>query len=157
MDKRKTTASIHIRRGQIDDGAAIVDFQMRMALETEGMTLVKADCQRGVHRLFEAEPPGFYVVAVDGGGAVIASLLILPEWSDWRGAEVWWIHSVFVVPEARGQGVYRKMYDFVEAQARESGVRGLRLYVDRRNRGAQAVYERLGMDGSHYQLFEAMF
>lgn len=149
--------ALHIRRGRVEDAPQIVDFQLRMALETEGMTLNKPDCQRGVQRLFDAAPPGFYVIAEDGEGVTLGSLLVLSEWSDWRGAEVWWIHSVFVIPEARGQGVYREMYGFVERQAREAGVRGLRLYVDRSNTGAQAVYRRLGMDGDHYQLFEVMF
>jgi hypothetical protein len=42
---------------------------------------------------------------------------------------------------------------FVDA---EPGVRGIRLYVDRRNVSAQEVYTRLGMDGGHYQVFEWM-
>ena len=35
-------------------------------------------------------------------------------------------------------------------------LRGLRLYVDGRNKAAQRVYERLGMDGEHYRVFEWM-
>jgi RimJ/RimL family protein N-acetyltransferase len=41
------------------------------------------------------------------------------------------------------------------AQADES-IRGIRLYVDRRNTRAQQVYTRLGMNGEHYQVFEWM-
>jgi ribosomal protein S18 acetylase RimI-like enzyme len=33
----------------------------------------------------------------------------------------------------------------------------MRLYVDRRNVAAQGVYQRLGMNGDHYLLFERMF
>jgi ribosomal protein S18 acetylase RimI-like enzyme len=39
---------------------------------------------------------------------------------------------------------------------RDEAVRGIRLYVDRRNTRAQQVYTRLGMDGEHYQVFEWM-
>ena len=40
-----------------------------------------------------------------------------------------------------------------EAQQR-SDVCGLRLYVERDNRHAQATYARLGMHESHYRMFE---
>jgi hypothetical protein len=39
----------------------------------------------------------------------------------------------------------------VEADA---SLGGLRLYVDKRNISAQIVYESLGMNGEHYQLYE---
>jgi RimJ/RimL family protein N-acetyltransferase len=35
-------------------------------------------------------------------------------------------------------------------------LRGIRLYVDRRNLAAQRVYERLGMSREHYEMFEWM-
>jgi RimJ/RimL family protein N-acetyltransferase len=38
----------------------------------------------------------------------------------------------------------------------DEDVRGIRLYVDKRNTRAQQVYARLGMNGEHYQVFEWM-
>ena len=38
----------------------------------------------------------------------------------------------------------------------EPSIRGIRLYVDNRNRSAQEVYARLGMEGEHYRVFEWM-
>ena len=38
----------------------------------------------------------------------------------------------------------------------EPSVRGLRLYVDKRNDKAKKVYEALGMNGEHYALYEWM-
>ena len=38
----------------------------------------------------------------------------------------------------------------------EPSIRGIRLYVDERNRTAQEVYTRLGMNGEHYRVFEWM-
>ena len=70
---------------------------------------------------------------------------------------VWWIQSVYVLPEARGAGVYRRMYEAIQRLVRDSAsIRGVRLYVDTRNNAAQQVYERLGMDGAHYRVFEWM-
>ena len=36
------------------------------------------------------------------------------------------------------------------------GLRGLRLYVEKKNQPAQKVYRKLGMSDEHYHLFEWM-
>ena len=140
------------RRDLID----IVEFQIAMAAETENITLNRHICMRGVEAVFEDRNLGRYFVA-EKGGDLIASLLITPEWSDWRNGVVWWIQSVYVRPEHRGQGVYAGLYEHVKklAEAHEA-VKGLRLYVDRTNTAAQKVYTRLGMNGEHYLVFEWM-
>jgi ribosomal protein S18 acetylase RimI-like enzyme len=127
-----------------------------MALETEGVTLDRVTCSAGVEGVFDDPSRGRYFVA-ERGGRVIASLLITREWSDWRCLEVWWIQSVYVMPEERREGIYAQLYRHVQGLATaDDGVAGIRLYVDRRNTGAQAVYTRLGMNGEHYQVFEWM-
>jgi ribosomal protein S18 acetylase RimI-like enzyme len=84
-------------------------------------------------------------------------LLITYEWSDWRDGVVWWIQSVYVRPDARQKGVYAGLYQHIkELVGNDPEVSGIRLYVDRRNTGAQQVYARLGMNGEHYQVFEWM-
>jgi ribosomal protein S18 acetylase RimI-like enzyme len=61
------------------------------------------------------------------------------------------------LPEFREIGVFKSMYNYVlEDLAKSDEISGLRLYVDRRNLTAIQVYEKMGMDGSHYQLFEWM-
>ena len=35
----------------------------------------------------------------------------------------------------------------------DSNLRGLRLYVDKRNQHAQKTYEALSMNGEHYQMY----
>ena len=64
------------------------------------------------------------------------------------------IMSVYVLSEARGKGVYRKLYEFVKEKAVvQEDVCGYRLYVDIENVAAQRVYEKVGMEASHYLLF----
>ena len=66
-----------------------------------------------------------------------------------------WIQSVYVVPEARGRGVFRELYAHQKRRVElDPDLCGLRLYVDRRNRAAAAVYERAGMSREHYEMFE---
>jgi GNAT superfamily N-acetyltransferase len=147
---------IDYREATPSDVPVIVDFQVAMARETEDLELDREVCTRGVLALFEDPSRGRYFVAEDEGN-VIASLMITYEWSDWRNGNVWWIQSVYVRPEFRGQRVYAGLYEHVKrlVQADDS-LRGIRLYVDRRNVPAQHVYTKLGMNGEHYQVFEWM-
>ncbi len=143
-----------IRPAIPEDAPAIVRFQIEMALESEGLNLDAATVADGVRAVFDDPSKGSYVVA-ERGDEVVGVLLLVPEWSDWRNGTVLWIHSVFVAPWARRSGVYAAMYAHLQERvAADTSLRGLRLYVDRTNRSARAVYERLGMDGSHYDLFE---
>ena len=147
---------IRIRDAAVTDALPIVEFQRAMARETESIELDAAVVTRGVHAVFDHPSRGRYFVA-EAGGVVVASLLITYEWSDWRNGNVWWIQSVYVRPAFRRRGIYARMYEHVQAIAdRDANIRGIRLYVDRRNTPAQDVYRRCGMNGEHYLVFEWM-
>ena len=144
---------IGIRRANKADAETIIDFQHRMAWETERVTLNPDTLKKGVLAVFENERLGQYWVA-DEDGVVIASLLITYEWSDWRNANVWWFQSVYVVPEFRRKGIFRAMYLRIKAEAEKQGVAGLRLYVETANYTAQNTYEAMGMESRHYKMYE---
>ena len=147
---------VRYREGTPADAEAIIEFQVAMARETEDFELDRAVTTRGVHAVFADPSHGRYFVA-ESGGRVVASLMITYEWSDWRNGMVWWIQSVYVIPEHRKKGVYAGLYQHVKAMVEaEPSIRGIRLYVDERNRSAQEVYTRLGMNGEHYKVFEWM-
>ena len=74
---------ITIRKATPEDASAIIDFQQKMAWETEQMTLVPEIVTKGVNAVFANPARGQYWVAEDNG-KVVASLLITYEWSDWR-------------------------------------------------------------------------
>jgi GNAT superfamily N-acetyltransferase len=149
-------SNIVYRHAVVADAPAIVEFQLLMARETEEIELDRATVVKGVNAVFADATRGHYFVA-ELDGAVVASLMITHEWSDWRNGDVWWIQSVFVTPTARGKGIYKGLYEHIQQiVAADEHVRGIRLYVDKRNTRAQAVYSRLGMDGEHYQVFEWM-
>lgn len=147
---------IVIREATPDDALFIIDFQLKMAMETESVQLDYHTVTKGVHAVFEDAAKGAYYVAV-ADSTVIGSLMTTYEWSDWRFGTVLWIQSVYIVPEARGKGVFKKMYQHIQQLVTpQSGYRGIRLYVDKTNVAAQKVYESLGMNGEHYQLYEWM-
>jgi GNAT superfamily N-acetyltransferase len=146
---------MNIRRATADDADSLVEFNQAMALETEGKELDPMVLKSGVKAVFQDESKGFYVVA-ETDGKIVGGLMITFEWSDWRGQWFWWIQSVYILPESRGQGIYRGLYEFVIKKAKEQGdVCGFRLYVEKENARAQKVYEKLGMEASHYLMYEA--
>ena len=146
----------NVRAAGPGDLDALVAGNVALAEETERMRLDVDTLREGIRALLESRAPGRYWVA-EIDGRVVGQLLITFEWSDWRNRLVWWIQSVYVLPEARGRGVLRTLYDSVRREARAAGSGGLRLYVDTSNTGAQGAYAALGMNGDHYRVFEDMF
>jgi ribosomal protein S18 acetylase RimI-like enzyme len=146
---------ITIRKATPGDATAIIDFQQKMAWETEKMTLIPEIIEPGVNAVFGNPDRGQYLVAEENG-AVVASLLITYEWSDWRNTNVWWIQSVYVLPGFRRKGIFRSMYVHIKTESEKEGAAGLRLYVETNNLSAQYTYESLGMRSDHYKMYEWM-
>ncbi len=145
---------IEIRKAKLSDTECIVELQLQMARETEELEFDKTVVSKGVHGVFQEPARGTYWIAEEES-KVLGMLLAIPEWSDWRNATVLWIHSLYVIPEARGQGVFKKLYLNLKKQVEQSPeLAGLRLYVDKRNKSAQEVYEKIGMNKHHYELYE---
>lgn len=146
---------IKIRKAVLADAETIAGFNQRMAMETENRVLDSELIVPGVTAVLNDPEKGHYYIA-DSEGVSVGCLLITFEWSDWRNAPMWWFQSVFVAPEARGKKVFGQMYQFVMDQARKNGVKELRLYVEKENSNAQKIYEKLGMEQSHYLMYEVV-
>jgi len=150
-----------VRPARMEDVDMLVTFSAAMALETEGRRLDMDRLRRGTQRVFDSPTRGFYVVAElpqESSPGVIGQLLVTYEWSDWRDATFWWIQSLYVHPDWRRRGVYRRMHEYIRQQARSrSDVCGLRLYVEAGNTGAQAAYRQTGLFPSSYRIIEEDF
>ncbi len=144
---------IIIRHAKIGDVDAIVKFNLKMAYETEGITLSVEKLSKGVKAVLEDTTKGFYVVA-ECDNKPVGQALVTYEWSDWRNAIFWWIQSVYVAPEYRRAGVFKDIFAYIRSLAESSNVCGIRLYVERSNHIAKNVYKKLGMGESHYDLYE---
>ncbi|NVK12000.1 MAG: GNAT family N-acetyltransferase [Gammaproteobacteria bacterium] len=145
---------IHIRKATRADINSLVDFNQRMAFETEEKQLDDAVLRPGVTGVFDNDSRGFYLVAEDEQ-QIVGSLMVTYEWSDWRNGNFWWIQSVYVIPSARRTGVYKALYEQVKALAARQAI-GYRLYVEKNNHIAQATYRSLGMSVCEYDMYEAM-
>jgi GNAT superfamily N-acetyltransferase len=146
---------ITIRKAISSDADIIADFQQKMAFESEGLELNSVLISQGVAAVFDDKNKGEYFVAVNKENTPVASLLITYEWSDWRNTWIWWIQSVYVIPQYRRKGVFSEMYSFIRKKVEENpSVGGIRLYVEKENHDAQKTYAAVGMNGQHYNLFE---
>jgi ribosomal protein S18 acetylase RimI-like enzyme len=164
---------ILVRRALLEDGPTIVEFNCRLAEESEGKRLDRSRIVPGVDAVLSNPRKGRYFVALcddestvpatdardakSNGARIVGQLMHTFEWSDWRNGEIWWLQSVYVVPEFRRQGVFRALFDHLRHEAAsDPGVVGLRLYVEEQNRRAQATYESLGMTSGGYFVMEQM-
>jgi GNAT superfamily N-acetyltransferase len=146
-----------VRPALPEEAPTLIDFQLRLARESEGLELDPEVLARGIQAIFADPAKGRYWVAVAaaGPGRIAGCLLTTSEWSDWRNGTILWVQSVYVLPEERGRGVYRSLYENLKRTVLDSpDLAGIRLYVDRRNETAQQAYERLGMSREHYDLYE---
>lgn len=142
-----------IRLAEKSDLDAIAENVMAMALESAGIDLSAEEVGQAVLTLFKRPEMGFYVVA-ESRGESVGSLLVTFEWSDWHNGVYWWIQSVYVRPEDRRKGIYRRLYEYVRARAvSDPQAVGLNLYVYKENEVARRVYETLGMRESRSLMY----
>lgn len=145
-----------IRTANFEDIDSLVKFNQAMALETEKKMLDPQILRNGVEAVLRDAAKGFYAV-MENDGSIVGGLMVTFEWSDWRNKWFWWIQSVYILPEFRGQRIYSQLYDYVKQMAlRNENVCGFRLYVERENENAQKVYEKCGMQPSYYLMYEEM-
>ena len=134
-----------------------MDFNLRLADETEHIQLEPERLKAGVDALLRDRGRGLYYLA-EANGAIVGQVMITYEWSDWRNGNIWWLQSVYVHPQFRGRGVFKALFGHLQQLAATAGgVSALRLYMHAENSRARACYERLGMAETKYQVFELSF
>lgn len=156
------TETLSVREASWSDLEHLVEFNSAMAFETEGRVLDKDRLRAGTKAVLSTPSRGVYVVGESSGGhqgrRTVGQLLITYEWSDWRNANFWWLQSVYVHPDWRNRGVFRLMYRYVLQRAKSHlDVCGIRLYVERDNARAIAVYDKLGLRPTSYRVIEVDF
>ncbi|RMF37306.1 MAG: GNAT family N-acetyltransferase [Planctomycetota bacterium] len=146
-----------IRPATEGDVESLTEFNSALARETENKLLDQEVLRQGVRRALALAPEVRYWVA-EQDGRPIGCLMVTREWSDWRNGWVAWLQSVYVIPAARGRGVFGSLLQTAIADAQTSpDVVGMRLYVEEDNRRAQEVYRRSGFVDARYRVYEQMF
>jgi GNAT superfamily N-acetyltransferase len=149
------SSSLTVRLATLADADTLVDFNCRLAAETEHKELDRDTVARGVRRaLADPAKARYFVACLDG--RPVGQVMHTWEWSDWRNGYFWWLQSVYVVPVHRGRGVFRALFEHLRALAEaDPEVVGLRLYVEQENTAAQQVYARLGLTPTGYLVLES--
>lgn len=154
--KKETMAEIIIRAACYEDWPVIADYNCRLAWETEHKRLDPAKIEPGVQAVLNDPAKGRYFVA-EVDGQVVGQLMHTWEWSDWRNGQIWWVQSVFVAPEFRQQGIFKRLFEYLATLATAEHVLGIRLYVEDQNARAQRTYQQLGLTEPGYRVMERWF
>ena len=151
--------AILVRDARPGDRALIVDYNARLALETEAKALDPAVLDRGVARaLADPDRLRYWVAEDDETARVVGQAAATREWSDWRDGWIWWLQSVYVDVAYRKRGAFRALLDAIRAEARSTpDVIGLRLYVESANLRAQQTYRALGLKPGGYEVYEELW
>jgi len=142
-----------IRNASFEDVPFVAENNVKLAFESEGISIDYEIALKGAEMLIENESMGFYIVAVEDE-RIIGQIMVTYEWSDWRAKQIWWLQSIYVVPEYRRKGVMRAMVDKIKEMALRNDVPLLRLYVYEGNGNAMKTYEAMGMMKAPYLMYE---
>jgi len=159
MPQPFAASDLRVRRAAFGDLPTIVEFNRRLALETEGKTLDPAVLQRGVARALE-EPDRlrYWLIERADDQRILGQAGATREWTDWRDGWIWWLQSVYVDAEHRGRGVFRALYQHIRTlAAADPDVIGLRLYVENENERARRTYLSVGMRPGGYSVLEELW
>ena len=144
---------IKIREASASDIPALAENNKALAEETENIQLNSEILLSGVCNALERKDCHYFVAELNG--KVVGQTMITYEWSDWRNGVMWWIQSVYVIPEHRKKGVFRSLFKHIEHLAKnQSDVKALRLYVMGNNLSGKNTYKTLGMQDSGYIVYE---
>lgn len=86
------------------------------------------------------------IFVAEDGGRPMGFTQLFPSFSSVRAVRIWVLNDLYVVREARRQGVARALLDAAAAFGRNSGAARLELETDHDNRSAQALYRHLGWE-----------
>ncbi len=131
----------------------ITKNNLLMAKETENKDLVFQTVKKGVEAVLKNPDKGQYYLCIEND-KVVGQLMITYEWSDWRNCFFYWIQSVYTIPEKRGKGVFKSLFEHVYRKVKKEKGCGIRLYVEKNNKIARKVYENLKMTDTGYLLYE---
>jgi GNAT superfamily N-acetyltransferase len=152
-----------VRDAHAGDHPAIVEFNARLALETEAKQLELGVLSRGVaHALADPDRLRYWVAELrtesPSSHRLVGQAAVTREWSDWRNGWVWWFQSVYVHPDFRRHGVFRALHRQIKGAAQAAGdVIGLRLYVENANESAQRTYRALGFQPGGYHVYDDLW
>ena len=141
-----------VRKANLNDLEKIVEFIFAEASDAEGITKTPNKILNGVKTGIKNPNIARYWVLENAKEELVGCSSVVKEWSDWNCAFYWWIQSMFIRAEYRGQGLMAILLDVIKAAARAENALELRLYVHKDNDRAIKAYRRAGFSAADYQI-----
>ena len=141
-----------VRDAEFGDLDILVHFTTQEAFEAEGIKKNTDMLREGIRAALENDKIARYWILVDETNNPIGSGSIIREWSDWNAGWYWWIQSMYVSQEYRGQGLMNLLLSSIRSSMELEGALELRLYVHNENKGAIKAYQKAGFSKSKYEI-----
>lgn len=143
---------MEVRKADLSDLPDLIEFTVEEAREAENVTKIPETLERGISAALHDSSIATYWVLVDENDCPCGNVSAVKEWSDWNAGYYWWIQSMYIKPEYRGQGLMAKLINVVEDEMRRKGGLELRIYVHESNAIAKRAYEKIGFNDSSYKM-----
>ena len=146
---------ITIRPATPTDIETIVDFSRRLNEEDPSFTgdfHFDTALVRTALAQFLAQPSLGRAWLVDDGTTPIGYVVLTFGFSLESQGQDGIIDEIYLAANYRGQGIGTQLLEFVETEARQSGLKKLYLEVERANTRAQKFYEQHGFEDHHRYL-----
>lgn len=93
---------------------------------------------------------------LESNGSKKGYALLAHTWSQEAGGEVIWIEEIYILPEARNQGLGKEFFAYLEKKY-QGQVKRFRMDVEKENEGAVRLYRSLGFDFFEYDQMKKDF
>ena len=145
-----------VRKANLDDLDQLVKFIAAEADEAEGVSKSPDTIRNGIKSGLENPDIACYWVIESADGDLIGSVSVVKEWSDWNCAFYWWIQSMYIIPNHRGQRLMEALLETVKHSARKEKALELRLYVHAGNKRAIRAYQKAGFSDTNYKMMTSL-
>ncbi len=143
---------MEVRKADLSDLPDLIEFTVEEAREAENIVKIPETLERGISAALNDSSIATYWVLVDEHDCPCGNVSAVKEWSDWNAGYYWWIQSMYIKPEFRGQGLMAKLINAVEDEMSRKGGLELRIYVHKNNAIAKRAYEKIGFNDSNYKM-----
>ena len=141
-----SVAQVTFRPATKDDEADLLRMMRKLAEQEPGAYYFDEPAVSKAQRDFLANPEfGKAWIFSEGAIPVGYIVLALGDSFEYHGRDAF-VDELYVEPQYRRQGIGRRAMQFVEAQARETGVQAIHLEVDQGNDSALKLYRRAGYE-----------
>ena len=152
MDKQKL--EYKVRQATPEDSKFLADNTADLSMETENkecnMELTTKFLTMALNRPNEIV---YFIASFEDKD--IASCGCTYEYNVVDNTMYLWFQSVFVDKDFRGKGVFRALFNHAQDIAIQRGYKGARLYVERNNEVARAIYQKYGFEFVDLAIWEA--